>query len=236
MKIVIPSLGKTDQTGEVMITRLMKQINSSKDVDAEIKVINEPDKQWNECIRDEVKDDQDVIIMDDDIIILEEDWFKKLTDSPFDVTGVKLMHASGIIQSYGGYIRGDGCGYNGFDGSMDIGLDEPMETPYVCFSTVYIKKKVLEKVPIMNPDFIEGSYFEDVDFCFRARQEGFSVGVIPIQFIHLESVTKNMDKTTQQKFTRNFEVFKGVNMDQFSEIKENFQSKVGGLSKWMKAH
>jgi len=229
-------MGKADPTGEVMIRRLVSQINSTNTGDADLRVMHEPDKEWHDCIKDEVGDDSGVIIMDDDIIILDKDWYKKLMDSPYDVTGVKLMHADGSIQSYGGYINKKGGGDNGHDGMMDLGFDEPRETPYACFSVVYIKKRVLEQVNIINDDLLEGNYFEDVDFCFRARKAGYSVGVIPVPFIHLESVTKKSQEGMLKKFHRNFEVFKAININEFSDIKDKFHKKLGGVSEWTKTH
>ena len=45
------------------------------------------------------------------------------------------------------------------------------------------EKKVWEKLKGWDHEF---NYYIDADFCVRARKEGFTVGVVPVELIHSE--------------------------------------------------
>lgn len=136
----------------------------------------------------------------DDIIVWHPDmfatdgWYKKLQKDydKFDVIGTKLLYPSGIVQHYGGYLNERGDGYHPHQGALNFGMTEPVSCAYVTGPGTVIKKHVVEKIghPVFDPRFFKG-YFGDTDFCMKARNEGLTVGVVPVEIIHLEGADSN---------------------------------------------
>ena len=148
--------------------------------------------------------DEDVMIWHPDMIATEN-WYEDLLlyYYDFDVVGVKLIYPNGLINHYGGAIRYDGVGFHPHQYSFDIGLKNPLETAFVTGPGMVVKKKVWQK--IKSYDFQFQQYI-DVDFCFQAREEGFSVGVVPIKLIHLEGVEgfKQRDPALQAQMLKDY--------------------------------
>lgn len=57
------------------------------------------------------------------------------------------------------------------------GYDIPYELEYATGCALLIKRPVLETLGGFDPLFI--NYMEDYDFCYRARQQGYSIGYVP---------------------------------------------------------
>lgn len=68
-----------------------------------------------------------------------------------------------------------------------------VKVDYVTGSLVFIKKKVLEKIGLWDERYF--LYYEDVDFCFRAKRGGFKIGLDSrIFYDHFETSDKNPRK------------------------------------------
>jgi len=126
---------------------------------------------------------EDVMIWHPDMQATEN-WYEELMKyyDEFDVIGCKLVYPNGLIQHYGGAIMSDGRGCHPHQYMKNIGLTKPQEVAYVTGPGMVIKKKVWEKCKF---DF-QFNYYIDTDFCFQAREKGFSVGVVPVEIIHYE--------------------------------------------------
>ncbi len=59
--------------------------------------------------------------------------------------------------------------------------------PYVSGAVMIIKKHVFEKIGLLDERFF--LYYEDVEFCQRARKAGFSISCVPLKFDHAISAT-----------------------------------------------
>ena len=133
--------------------------------------------------------------IDDDVMFWHSDmvatplWYEKLLEyyDEFDVMGVKLIYPNGLVQHYGGVIRFDGVGFHPHQFSLDIGLTKPLDTAFITGTGMIIKKKVWKAIK-WDKSFTS---YPDVDFCFQARDNGFSVGVIPVTLIHEEAVERD---------------------------------------------
>ena len=51
--------------------------------------------------------------------------------------------------------------------------DQPLD--YVCGCSILIRKKVFEKIGLLEPDFF--LFWEEADFCIRAKKAGFEIGI-----------------------------------------------------------
>jgi len=117
------------------------------------------------------------LLLNNDIIITDRYWLKKLVDSAkrykAGMVGCQLLYPNGNIQ-HAGMLMGYYGGRNRGRGEKYIGqYDKIEEVPGVTFALVLISKKVIERVGFLDENFNMG--FEDVDYCIRARQNGFKI-------------------------------------------------------------
>src|SRR5450756_814147 len=91
------------------------------------------------------------------------------------------------------------------------------EVESVIAACVYIKREVIEKIGPLDEDYF--SYFEDTDYCLKARESGYRVfccgrvTVKPVSYTHLRAHETRHDlvcrlllekkKTTTKKQTKN---------------------------------
>ncbi|MGB9707331.1 MAG: oligosaccharide flippase family protein [Microgenomates group bacterium] len=67
------------------------------------------------------------------------------------------------------------------------------EVDFVSGSMMIVKKEVIEKIGFFNENYF--MYYEDVDFCFRAKQAGFKIGIDSKNYyLHFEKSKKNSKK------------------------------------------
>ncbi len=170
--------------------KLEKCLNSLKKYSPDLEVVkhktSKKETKIAEEIYNKVIDDlnDDVIIWHPDMYATEN-WYenlKKYYDS-FDVIGLKLLYPNGLVHHYGGAIRADGVGIHPHQHTLNFGLNQPLETAFVTGPSMLIKKHVWEKVGKFDTNY---SYCVDSDWCFRAREKGFSIGVVPVEIIHEE--------------------------------------------------
>ena len=78
--------------------------------------------------------------------------------------------------------------------SVDVGIevcDEPSEPPWVSFAGVVIRHDVIDQIGPMDEEFF--MYFEDIDYCRRARRAGWKVLHDPsARIIHLRGGTSSV--------------------------------------------
>ncbi len=78
--------------------------------------------------------------------------------------------------------------------SFDVGIevcDEPFEPPWLSFAGVVIRRDVIDQIGPMDEQFF--MYFEDIDYCRRARRAGWRVLHDPsARIIHLRGGTSSV--------------------------------------------
>lgn len=68
-----------------------------------------------------------------------------------------------------------------------------VSTEFVTGSLMVIKKKVIEKIGLLDESY--GMYYEDMDYCLRARQAGLKIGIdSAVNYEHFEWSTQNSKK------------------------------------------
>ena len=110
------------------------------------------------------------------------------------VIGAKLRYPDGCtIQHAGGLIRlprgePDHYGYRQID---DGSHDQVLEPDYVTGALIVIDRQVLETIGGFDEGFFP-AYYEEVDYCYRARAAGFPIIYEPRAVaVHHESQTQN---------------------------------------------
>jgi GT2 family glycosyltransferase len=63
-------------------------------------------------------------------------------------------------------------------GEEDHGqCEQPQEVDYVWGQAMFIKREVIEKIGLLDPRFF--MYYEDADYCLRAREAGYRIACVP---------------------------------------------------------
>lgn len=129
----------------------------------------------------EARPENDVVILNNDCLITNPDTFALLADAAY--ADPKLGVVSPIQLGVDGRIQAHGAGHLPFSqrgmtwsaGELPVGqypgLRECEVVPFVC---AFIKRDCLRAVGLLDEDFF--AYFEDSDFCLRARRAGWKVG------------------------------------------------------------
>lgn len=133
---------------------------------------------------------------------------KKLLESN-DIIGTKVFSEDGKIWSIGGMVDKKRyssylLGYGQKDSNKD---DFTMKIDYVSATAIFIKKEVFEKIGFLKEDYF--LYYEDVDFCQRARKSGFKLAIDKnISIIHKASSSVGKNSPVMQYYmARNHMLF-----------------------------
>jgi GT2 family glycosyltransferase len=208
--IIIPTL-EYEQDGVKVIDKCIKYIKDNTSVDYKIHKVTDR-IGWIKASNKGMKATKnDIILMNDDVFVGEK-WLTKILkyqkEHDADIIGCKLMYPnSNIIQHAGGHIRFDGCGFHIGAGAIDMGqFDRVYDVPYVTFALVYIKREVIDKIGYLDEIYNRG-YYDDCDYCFRARRKGFKILYVPVPAYHMESFTMKQNPAHNEDCTRNKNTF-----------------------------
>ncbi|MDK2972361.1 MAG: hypothetical protein PWP23_2116 [Candidatus Sumerlaeota bacterium] len=139
----------------------------------------------------------DIVILLNDDTEPEPDWLAPLheafdADPRLGIAGVRLLYPDRVtIQHLGGTIEP-----NGLTKHLDYGaaleaqnVHEPLETDYVTGAAFAIRSETIADIGLLDEGFWP-IYFEEVDWCERARARRWRIRVIPAStVIHHESQT-----------------------------------------------
>jgi len=158
-----------------------------------------------------------IFLLNNDAIVYEsmfDEFLKYAEDEKVDILGGKIYYADNLITPltpplsrgedmnvglsmdrailwYAGgkidWLRGRGV-HIGQDIPDNEEFDTVMETDFVTGCAIFIKRKVFETIGLLDEKYF--LYFEDVDFCVRAKKAGFKIKYIPSAKIeHIVSAT-----------------------------------------------
>lgn len=123
---------------------------------------------------------------------------RAFADPTVGLAGCKLLYPDGTIQHAGGFLYGPrGETEHIGRGAPDDGrCEEPAEPEFVTAAAVGISRACLARIGPLDEGFAP-AYYEDVDWCYRARAAGFLVAYMPEAVLtHYESVTA--DRSSQR--------------------------------------
>lgn len=131
-------------------------------------------------LNDDTEVDPDWLLAFDAVASERDDWA---------ALGARLLYPDGTLQSAGATI-----GPNALTAHIGCGEpDEPdryadvTEQPYVCGAAIVFKREIAEQLGGLDEGFFP-IYFEEVDFCVRARRLGHQCYYVPdARVTHLES-------------------------------------------------
>lgn len=91
---------------------------------------------------------------------------------------LKFYFLRGFLNGIGNQVQPKGWGSDNFIGFVDVGQFEGLtEVPSACVSAVLVRRAAFEDVGPFDASF--RAYYEDPDWCFRARLRGWIIAAAP---------------------------------------------------------
>jgi GT2 family glycosyltransferase len=126
-------------------------------------------------------------------VVLDATWLQTVTgafesDPRLGVAGSKLLFPDGLVQHAGGIVRpplmlADHRQYRQPDNSAE---SEPIDVDYVTGAALAIRRATFDQLGGFDEGFF--LYYEETDFCRRARDGGWRVAYLPrARAVHRES-------------------------------------------------
>jgi GT2 family glycosyltransferase len=159
--------------------------------------------------------DSDVVLLNNDLVFTQHDWLQRLracahASPDIGVVGCRMVLPNGLLLHAGTYVLPDTM-WGQQIGALekDVGqYTTDREVDGIVFACAYLRREVLDAVGGLALDF--ESYFEDTDYCLRAREAGFRVVVCGgVTLVHDEHGSTQRDsKRFQQLFAGSRETFR----------------------------
>jgi glycosyltransferase involved in cell wall biosynthesis len=120
----------------------------------------------------------DILLLNNDIEIHQRDWIARLRETAHAAPGVgivgcRLVFPDGRLLHAGTYILPDTF-WGQQIGSLEVDVHQYARTRDVqgiVFACAYIRREVISAIGGLSEDY--ESYFEDTDYCLRAKEAGF---------------------------------------------------------------
>ncbi|MCS6840967.1 MAG: glycosyltransferase [Roseiflexus sp.] len=146
--------------------------------------------------------DHDVVLLNNDTLIVQDHWLAHLSDvanshPEYGIVGCTLLHANGLLQHAGTYMPADSFwGYQIGGGETYIGQYPGVrEVEGITGACMYIRRDVRARIGGFDEAYT--SYFEDTDYCLRARQAGFKVVCTGgTQVVHYENTSVRINNAS----------------------------------------
>jgi len=163
-----------------------------------------------------------ILLLNSDTEIIDKDTFRKVVDflnkdNQIGILGLGLIFPDGTDQSGGGKFLSiwqlikyqilffDSPIFHKIKSKLPKKQkDEFYEIDYVSGACLFVKREVIEDIGLLNENFF--MYGEDMEFCFRAKQKGWGVGILPtIRVVHLksQSTKKNLEAVLTNNIKNN---------------------------------
>lgn len=159
--------------------------------------------------------ESDVILLNNDTEVRQADWVERLQESAYSapdigVVGCRLVKPDGSLLHAGTYLPLDTF-WGQQIGALEKNVNQfnrDRDVEGVVFACVYIKRKILDEIGLLDEDYF--SYFEDTDYCFRVLEKGYRVvccGSVTVLHHEHGSCTANQVKQ-EDMFLRAQKIFR----------------------------
>ena len=135
----------------------------------------------NTAIRVALEEGFSAMVMLNVNVIVSTEWLEKLVEAAASQDALHifqstiLLHGSGAINSRGNRIHYLGYGYCDGYGEAHDGTASCARVDYASGAAMLVKREVFEAIGLFREDYF--IYYDDLEFCWRARLAGFNVGV-----------------------------------------------------------
>ena len=193
-EVIVVDNGSTDGTVEYLKSiRWIRLIQNSSNKGF-AKANNQALELWD--------NQSDVVLLNNDTEILQPDWLAKLQETAYKspdigIVGARLKRPDGMLLHAGTYMPLETF-WGQQIGSLEKDINQynlDREVEGVVFACVFLKREVLNKVGRLDEDYF--SYFEDTDYCLRAKRYGFKVlccGSVTV--LHHENTSTKVNKVS----------------------------------------
>lgn len=149
---------------------------------------------YNQGIEKALESKADYIALLNDDTVVEPDWLKIIVEKMESHPTIGLCQPlitrypeTEKINSFGnslhylgfGYCYGENAPVNSFSAQNKLNDYEPA---YLSFTAVVIRKKVIEQIGLLDPNYF--AYHEDTDYCLRARLTGWKLLAASNSIVH----------------------------------------------------
>lgn len=159
--------------------------------------------------------EHDIVLLNNDTEIIQADWLTRMQEASYrspDIgcVGCRLRRLDGTLQHAGAYMPLDTFwGQQIGGGERDINqYNQDREVESVVFACVYIKRRTLDDVGLLDEDYF--CYFEDTDYCQRLHSKGYRIiccGVVTV--IHHENASTAVNEVAHSKlFYKGQQIFR----------------------------
>ncbi|MGB3904264.1 MAG: glycosyltransferase family 2 protein, partial [Anaerolineae bacterium] len=159
--------------------------------------------------------DHDVLLMNNDIVIPQDGWLEEIQRVAYSahdigIVGCRMILPDGRLLHAGAYMPLDSF-WGQQIGSLEKDVNQysaDRDVESVVAACVYIKRGVLEAIGPLDEAFF--SYFEDTDYCLRAREAGFRILCAGgVSLIHHENVSTRINRVDFLKtFRKSQKIFR----------------------------
>jgi GT2 family glycosyltransferase len=124
-----------------------------------------------------------LVLLNQDTVVTPN-WLARLLaplqqDDRTGITGGKALFPDGRIQHAGGWVDARGVGYHYGEGETDHGqYDHSRPVEYVTGATLAVARAVYTAIGELDGG-LQPAYYEDADWCLRARAAGYRVLYTP---------------------------------------------------------
>lgn len=136
----------------------------------------------------------DVILLNDDTIMIT-DVVRALQEMAYTKPDIGIVGGKSLdinrytVNNYGIYVAPDGNTAHRYFGKLQEEVNKVEVQQAIEGSCMYIKREVLDKIGYFDEGYGFG-FREEVDLCFRARENGYRVVSTPeASYVHLVSQT-----------------------------------------------
>ncbi len=139
--------------------------------------------------------DEDVVLVNNDMMFSDPLWLDKLQDAAYEaddigIVGGRLTDQTGALHHIGAVmpprtIMGHQIGGDQLDINQ---ATQRFDVEAIIFALAYIKRGCLNAVGVLDEDLF--AYFEDSEFCLRARQAGWRTRLAgDVQAVHFHNTS-----------------------------------------------
>ena len=193
-EVVVVDNGSTDGTVEYLRSLPWLRLFENRD--------NQGFVRGNNRALAESGGDSDFVLLNNDTEIVQPEWLSRLQATAYGapevgIVGARLRRPDGMLQHAGTYMPVETFwGQQIGAGEKDINqFNADAEVEGIVFACAYIKREVYERVGPLDEDYF--SYFEDSDYCLKARSQGFKVVCCgSATVVHHENTSTKVNKVS----------------------------------------
>jgi GT2 family glycosyltransferase len=188
-----------------------------------------------------------LLILNDDVVLGENcitRLVRRMEEEKWSAAACPMMkfyHLRGFINGIGNHIRDRGWGSDNFIGLVDCGqFHDLKEVPSACFGAVMLRKEAIGEIGLLDENY--KSYYEDVDWSFRAWLKGWKIIAVPEAVVyhkfgsHWKESPEKFKLVTRNRLRLIFKMFSGKTLLHFFKnyIKEDLNNFISFLRrrKW----